>query len=184
MGAPFSISPRLRYGLAMCENDGSDITIVRATERQRADLEFLVSRIKAEDHPDDPQAAAHARRGMAESLSRYDALSSDSAWLLIAYHDAGPAGLAVLARVPKLDKRAGFLYLDELHVLAERRRRGIGGALMRAAIDLARELGLAGIRLLTRPDNHPGRALYEFLGGQRSEALLYQFRVERHDSSF
>jgi len=168
----------------MRENAGSDITIVRATEGQRADLEFLVSRIEAEDHPDDPQASAHAQHGMAKSLSHYDALSSDSAWLLIAYHNAGPAGLAVLARVPKLDKRAGFLYLDELHVLAEHRRRGIGGALMRAAIDLARELGLAGIRVLTRPDNRPARALYESLGGQRSEALLYQFRVERHDSSF
>lgn len=183
MAAAFRSPLRLRYGLAMRENEGSDITVVRATERQRADLEFLVSRIEAEDHPDDPQAAAHARRGMAESLSRYDALSSDSIWLLIAYRNDRPAGLAVLTRVPKLDKRAGFLYLDELHVLAEHRRRGIGSGLMRAAIDLARELGLAGIRLLTRPDNHPARALYESLGGQHSRTLLYQLRVERHDSS-
>jgi hypothetical protein len=75
----------------MCEDDGSDIAIVRATERQHADLEFLASRIEAEDHPDDAQAAAHARRGMAESLPRYDALTSDSVWLLIAYHDDRPA---------------------------------------------------------------------------------------------
>jgi ribosomal protein S18 acetylase RimI-like enzyme len=53
-----------------------------------------------------------------------------------------------------------------------------------AVINLARELGLAGIRLPTRPDNHPTRALYESLGGQRSETLLYQLRVEPYDSSF
>jgi len=168
----------------MSEDATSDITIVRATERQRPDLELLVSRIETEDHPDDPQAAALAPGGMAASLDRYDALSSDSIWFLIAYRGARPVGLCVAVRVPKLDERVGFLYLDELHVLTEHRRRGIGGALMRSAVDLTCELGLAGIRLLTRPDNRPARALYESLGYQRSETLLYQLRVEHHDSSF
>ena len=165
----------------MRENGGSEITIVRATERQRNDLELLVSRIEAEDHPDDAQAAARAPSGMAESLLRYDALSSDSVWFLIAYRGDRPAGLTVLTRVPKLDERAGFLYLDELHVLAEHRRRGIGRVLVQSAVDLAHELGLAGIRLLTRPKNRPARALYESLGFRSSETLLYQFRVDRHD---
>lgn len=168
----------------MRENGGSEITIVRATDGQRDDLELLVSRIEAEDHPDDARAAARAPSGMAESLSRYDALSSDSVWFLIAYRGGRPAGLAALTRVPKLDERAGFLYLDELHVLAEHRRRGIGRALVQSAVDLARELGLAGIRVLTRPHNRPAQALYESLGFHRSETLLYQFRVERHDPSF
>ena len=168
----------------MRESGGSEITIVHATERHRDDLDALVARIEAEDHPDDAQAAARAPRGMAKSLDRYDALSSDSVWSLIAYRGDRPAGLAVLTRVPKLDERIGFLYLDELHVLAEHRRRGIASALMRVAVDLARELGLAGIRLLTRPDNRPARAFYESLGYQHSETLLYQLRVERHDPSF
>lgn len=168
----------------MRENGGSEITIVRATERHTDDLEALVARIEAEDHPDDVQAAVRAPRGMAESLSSYDALSSNSVWFLIAYRGDRPAGLCVAIRVPKLDERVGFLYLDELHVLAEHRRYGIGGALMQSAVGLARDLGLAGIRLLTRPDNRPARALYESLGYQHSETLLYEFRVERHDPSF
>jgi len=168
----------------MRENGESEITIVRATDGQRDDLELLISRIEAEDHPDDAQAAARAPSGMAESLSHYDALSSDSAWFLIAYRSDRPAGLAILTRVPKLDEQAGFLYLDELHVLAEHPRRGIGGALVQSAADLVRELGLAGIRLLTRPGNRPARAFYEPLGFHRSEALLYQSRVERRDPSF
>ena len=171
------------YRLAVRKNAEGEITILRATEGQRDDLELLVSRIEAEDHPDDTQAATRAPRGMVESLSRYDALSSDSVWFLIAYRSNRPVGLAVLTRVPKLDDRAGFLYLDELYVLAKHRRRGIGRALMRSAVDLCRELGLAGIRLLTRPENGPARAFYESLGFRSSEALLYQFRVDGHDPS-
>ena len=168
----------------MTGNETSEITIVRATGEHRTALEALVARIEAEDHPEDPEAAARAPRGMAESLSRYDALASDSVWLLLAYSDDRTAGLAVLARVPKLDGRVGFLYLDELHVLAEHRRRGIGRALIGSAVDLVRELGLAGIRLLTRPDNEAARALYESLGFHGSETLLYQSRVDREDREF
>jgi ribosomal protein S18 acetylase RimI-like enzyme len=168
----------------MTGNGNSEITIVRATGEHREALEALVARIEAEDRPEDPEAAAHAPRGMAESLSRYDALASDSVWFLLAYSDDRAAGLAVLTRVPKLDGRVGFLYLDELHVLAEHRRRGIGTALIGSAVDLARELGLTGIRLLTRPDNEAARALYESLGFHASETLLYQIRVDRDDRGF
>ena len=157
------------------------ITIVRATAEDLGDLERLVARIEAEDHPEDSEAASCAPAGMAESLSRYDALSSDSAWFLIAYRGAEPAGLATLTRIPKLDARVGFLYLDELHVLSEHRRHGIGSALLLASIDLAHELGLAGIRLLARSDNDPARGLYESLGFQLSETLLYQKWVDRED---
>jgi len=165
-------------------NESTEITIVRATAEHRAALEALVARIEAEDRPEDPEAAARAPRSVAESLSRYDALASDSAWFLLAYSDDRAAGLAVLTRVPKLDGRVGFLYLDELHVLAEHRRRGIGTALIGSAVGLARELGLAGIRLLTRPDNVAARALYESLGFHGSETLLYQIRVDREDRGF
>ena len=88
-----------------------DVRIVLADERYCEALADLVSRIEAEDHPNDAQAATQAPSGMAESLSRYDALSADSAWFMIAYRSDQPAGLAVLTRVPKLDERTGFLYV-------------------------------------------------------------------------
>jgi len=163
----------------MRKNGESEIMIVSATEGQRDDLELLVSRIEAENHRDDAQAATRVASGMAESLSCYDALSSDSVWFLIAYRGDRPAALAVLTRVPKLDERTGFLYLDEMHVLAEHRRCGIGTALMQSAVNLARELGLAGIRLLTQIDNSSARALYESLGFRGSETMLYQLRLDR-----
>jgi ribosomal protein S18 acetylase RimI-like enzyme len=168
----------------MTDKPAVPIEVVRATSRHLEDLTKLAARIEAADHPDDPRAAEHAPEGLAASLNRYDALSSDSAWFLIAYAADRPLGLAVLTRVPKIDKRIGFLYLDELHVLAEHRRRGVGRTLLAAASDLASELGLAGIRLLSRPDNRAARSLYESFGFRGTETMLYQMRVEPRESSF
>lgn len=161
----------------MGTREASTNGVVVATDAHRPDLERLLARIEAEDHPEDPEAAARAPQELADSLARYDALSSDSVWFLIAYRAGHPAGLAVLSRVPKLDRRVGFLYVDELHILAEYRRRGIGRALMDAAIELARAQGLHGIRLLTRPEDGAARSFYEAVGGRPSETLLYQFPV-------
>lgn len=92
------------------------------------------------------------------------------------------AGLAILTRIPKLDARLGFLYLDELHVIKEFRRHGIGKALLRCCIKLAEELKLAGIRLLARIDNEPARRLYESVGFRGNETMLYQFRFDHSDA--
>ncbi len=165
----------------MSGTEEGPITIVRVTPGDLRDLERLVAQIEVEDHPEDPEAGARAPAGMAASLAHHDALSSDSAWFLIAYANDRPVGLAILTRIPKLDDRVGFLYLDELHVLAPFRRRGIGRSLLRACIDLAEDAGLAGLRLLTRPDNRPAQALYEALGFRSSESLLYERRVDREE---
>ena len=120
-----------------------------------------------------------ASEGLLRSLDHFDTLESDCVWLLIAFDDDQPAGLAVLTRIPKLDTRLGFLYLDELHVISQYRRRGIGKALLAKCIDLVQDLGLAGLRLLARIDNEPARRLYEGMGFRGSETMLYQFRVDR-----
>jgi ribosomal protein S18 acetylase RimI-like enzyme len=168
----------------MTDEELLPIEVVRAGTKNLEDLIRLAARIEAEDHPDDPRVAERAPAAAARSLAQHDALASDSVWFLIAYTADRPAGLAILTRVPKLDARTGLLYLDELHVLAEYRRRGVGRALLAAAVDLADELGLAGIRLLTRPDNRPARALYDSFGFRGSETLLYQIRVEPRKPSF
>ncbi len=159
----------------------SNIRVVIADKNHLTALEVLVQSIAAEDHPGLSETAKNASEGLRKSQEHFDTLTSDCVWLLIAFDDDQPAGLAVLTRIPKLDARLGFLYLDELHVIPQYRRRRIGKALLAQCINLAQDLGLAGLRLLARIDNEPARRLYEGMGFRGSETMLYQFRVDRED---
>jgi GNAT superfamily N-acetyltransferase len=83
---------------------------------------------------------------------------------------AGPDGLAVLRFRPSLWKATLDSYLEELYVLADQRGRGIGRALMEAAIDLARREGAADMSLGTGEEDVAARALYESLGFSNRES--------------
>jgi GNAT superfamily N-acetyltransferase len=54
--------------------------------------------------------------------------------------------------------------LNDLFVSPERRRSGVGGALMQAAEDFARASGSKGLTLATQKSNAPAKALYEGRG--------------------
>jgi len=77
---------------------------------------------------------------------------------------AGPDGLAVLRLRPAIWSAGLECYLAELYVIPERRRRGLGLALMEAAMDVARAAGADTMDLGTSEDDHGARALYERLG--------------------
>jgi ribosomal protein S18 acetylase RimI-like enzyme len=158
------------------------VRIELADENHLDALAKLLQVIEAEDRPEDAEAALRAPEGVRQSLRHFDALNSDCVWLLIAFFGDQPAGLAVLTRIPKLDARLGFLYLDELHVIHEYRRQGIGKLLLARCIELSQELGLAGIRLLARIDNEPARRLYESMDFRGNETMLYQFRFDPSSS--
>jgi GNAT superfamily N-acetyltransferase len=81
----------------------------------------------------------------------------------------GPDGLAVLRFRPALWKRALDCYLEELYVVPDRRGRGLGRALMEAAIELARSEGAGDMHLGTGEDDVAARALYESLGFSNRE---------------
>jgi ribosomal protein S18 acetylase RimI-like enzyme len=76
----------------------------------------------------------------------------------------GPDGLAVLRLRPALFTDALECYLAELYVVPDRRGRGLGRALMRAAIDVARREGADHMDLGTSEDDVAARALYESMG--------------------
>lgn len=91
-------------------------------------------------------------------------------WLLAAQQiavllgGAGPDGLAVLRFRPAIWTDALECYLAELYVVADRRGRGLGRALMQAAIALARSSGADHMDLGTGEQDTAARALYESLG--------------------
>ena len=75
-----------------------------------------------------------------------------------------PRGLAVLRFRPSIWTEGLECYLAELYVQPAHRRRGVGLALMTAALDAARAGGADHIEVATSEDDEGARALYERFG--------------------
>ena len=94
----------------------------------------------------------------------------------------GPEGFAELRFRPSLYTGGLDAYLEELYVVPERRGRGLGRALLEAAMDYARARGAEHIDLNTSEDDVAARALYERTGFTNREgspdgpAMLYYER--------
>ena len=159
------------------QKDG-DINVILVGENKFPQLGELVRAIEREESPGDRRGKKRAGEGFRKSIQRINIEKPDAAWILLASAQTHPVGMAVLVRIPKLDQRIGFLYLDELHVLEDHRRCGVGTALMRRALELTEELALAGIRLLTRPANVGAQRFYEKLGFTRHPSILYESRID------
>jgi ribosomal protein S18 acetylase RimI-like enzyme len=95
----------------------------------------------------------------------------------------GPDGLAVLRFRPSIWSENLECYLAELYVVPHLRGRGLGRALMDAAIELARAQGADYMELNTGEDDVAARALYESLGfsnteGRADGAVQYYYERE------
>jgi ribosomal protein S18 acetylase RimI-like enzyme len=80
-----------------------------------------------------------------------------------------PDGLAVLRFRRSIWTEGLECYLAELYVVPERRRQGLGRALVLAAVGRARERGADYMDLNTGEEDVAARALYESLGFSRTE---------------
>lgn len=68
--------------------------------------------------------------------------------------------------------------LNDLFVAAEGRNKGVGAALISAAVQHAKDTGAKGLQLETAISNHAAQTLYEKLGWQReTEFYTYYFGV-------
>jgi ribosomal protein S18 acetylase RimI-like enzyme len=81
----------------------------------------------------------------------------------------GPEGLALLRFRPSLWSESLDCYLEELYVVPDLRGRGLGQALMEAAIETARAEGAGYMDLGTAETDTAARALYEKMGFSRTE---------------
>jgi ribosomal protein S18 acetylase RimI-like enzyme len=93
----------------------------------------------------------------------------DTAVLVGGLGDPGPDGLAVLRFRPAIWGDALECYLAELYVVPDRRRQGLGRALMEAAMELARCRGANYMDLGTSEADVGAIALYESLGFNNRE---------------
>ena len=123
-----------------------------------------------------PQLGAHKACPTWDELNALVRLES-STLLIARYPDENGeiAGVLTLAiyRVP-----TGIRSLVEDVIVDEgMRRRGIAEALMRHAIDLAREAGASGVALTSNPQREAANKLYQAMGFQKRETNAYFYKL-------
>jgi GNAT superfamily N-acetyltransferase len=105
-------------------------------------------------------------------------LQNERNHLLVAFDKAEPVGM-LLAH--ELDRRHGDekkMFLYEIDVREDRRRQGVGRALMDRFAELCRERGYPKAWVLTDEGNPPAMAFYAACGGVREppDNVMFVFR--------
>jgi len=97
--------------------------------------------------------------------------------LLLGYVDDHPAGFASAVEVFHPDKRAE-LFLNEIGVVDDARRRGVARALIEELKRLGEERGCGVMWVLTDEDNEAAMALYRSTGGHVDETPHVMFEYD------
>jgi ribosomal protein S18 acetylase RimI-like enzyme len=132
-----------------------DPAVRRATPGDAADIGRLFFDFNSEFSSATPDADLAAER-FEQQLRNGDAVV-----LLVG---SGPDGFVQLRFRPSIYTGALDAYLEELYVVPAKRGRGLGRALLEAAMDAAREEGAEHIDLGTSEDDVAARSLYESAG--------------------
>ncbi len=116
-----------------------------------------------------------------ERLATRDAqtalLSDDRTLFVAAFEDGQPIGFVLGYELPRRHGDATTLFVYEVEVAADRRRRGVAKAMFGELERLARERGIRTSFVLTNEANEPAMRLYESLGGKRPnhDDVLWDF---------
>jgi ribosomal protein S18 acetylase RimI-like enzyme len=97
--------------------------------------------------------------------------------LLLGYLDDRPAGFVSAVEVFHPDKQPE-LFLNEIGVVEDARRRGVARALIEELMRLGRERGCVAIWVLTDEDNEAAMGLYRTTGGRTGGALQVMFEYD------
>lgn len=151
-----------------------DIRVVRVSRQNLAEFDAFLRRDAAQSQPENPDAPRAFVDGLHGSLEAFDFLASNSHWLLAAEIDGQYVGYLTAVRIHKADERVAVLFVDELMVLDEYRRRGVASALWREVHLLAQETGAWRIRLCVDPDNVAAREFYRSVGLEEDPQVLCQ----------
>jgi GNAT superfamily N-acetyltransferase len=87
-------------------------------------------------------------------------VSGEGRGVALTAHDPNPIGVAVLAYTWTLEHGGLVAWLDELYVVPEHRGRGVGRALLRRALDIAKDGGCHAVDLEVDSDHARAEHLY------------------------
>jgi GNAT superfamily N-acetyltransferase len=97
--------------------------------------------------------------------------------LLGAWYDRVLVGFACLYWTFSSVSAAPIALLSDLFVTEDARGRGLGTALIGAALDATRHHGLARLEWYTAPDNEIAQRVYDATGARRSTWIGYEIRI-------
>ena len=92
---------------------------------------------------------------------------------LLAFHDDNPAGCAFWHRSFATSRGCEVMYLEDLSVLPQYRRKGVARALLQALAAEAKRRGYPSIYWLMKSWNEGARALYAEVGAEIEEGIVF-----------
>lgn len=102
-------------------------------------------------------------------------------WLAFVNEDAEPCGYMVLVETYSSFLALPTLYLEDLFVLPERRKVGVGGALLKKVVSLAHERGCGRVEWTALDWNVNAQQVYEQRIGAKRMSEWYLYRMTRDD---
>ncbi len=136
------------------------------------DLDQLVADVAAAEWDGANEMEPYDLDALREYLGRDDNV------LLVARINDELAGLLLACKIYAPYKNGQWMYVDEVDVAVNHRRKGVGGALMKELFAVAKGMGLKEAWLGTEPDNISANKLYRSLGPSSSESFVdYTFRL-------
>ena len=133
-----------------------DPIIRPATESDRDAAHRLLTAQLIEHHL--PADSHRVARGIDLALAQHS-----PAWLWLAEREGRPAAIFLANEIASVERGGSVLWVEELYVVPEARRRGIARALLARICEQARQRGVRAIELEVVPTQEAALALYRSL---------------------
>ncbi|WP_395738980.1 GNAT family N-acetyltransferase [Prosthecobacter sp.] len=102
-------------------------------------------------------------------------------WLAFVNDDSQPCGYMILVETYSSFLALPTLYLEDLFVLPERRKGGVGGALLKKVVSLAHERGCGRVEWTALDWNVNAQQVYEQRLGAKRMSEWFLYRMTRDD---
>ncbi len=144
---------------------------------KQSDLETLVKEINAASWDAANDVCAYAVESLTNYLSRQDTV------FVVAHDRQGTettfVGMASARIEIKPYENQRWLYVDEVDVCVDQRKKGAGTAIMKKLLEIAKEADCEELWLGTELDNEPANALYQSLDPDEVEKFVgYNYELD------